>query len=98
MRIEDKGGRSLTEATVSLTDEELVDLLQGLADVIEGDRPHLHFTQLGGPQLVVRRQAEADSDPLGRQMDWWVGPAVLFAVVFIVIGAVTVVRWAANLL
>ena len=98
MRIEDKGGRSLTEATVSLTDEELVDLLQGLADVIEGDRPHLHFTQLGGPHLVVRRQAEEDSDPLGRQMDWWVGPAVLFAVVFIVIGAVTVVRWAANLL
>ena len=98
MRIEDKGGRSLTEATVSLTDEELVDLLQGLADVIEGDRPHLHFSQLGGPQLVVRRQAEEDTDPLGRQMDWWVGPAVLFALVFIVIGAFTVVRWAVDLL
>ncbi len=98
MRIEDKSGTSLTEATVSLTDEELVELLQGLADVIEGDRPHLHFSQLGGPQLVIRRVAEADADPLGRQMDWWVGPAVLGAAVFIVIGAFTVVRWAAGLL
>ncbi len=98
MRIEDGSGRSLTEATVSVSDEELVDLLQGLADIIEGDRVHLHFSQLGGPQLVVRREAESDDDPLGRQMDWWVGPAVLCALVFIVIGAFTVVRWAASLL
>ena len=98
MRIEDGSGKSLAQATVSVTDEELVDLLRGLADVIEGDRPHLHFSQLGGSQLVVRREAEADADPLGRQMDWWVGPAVLLAVVFIVIGAATVVSWAAGLL
>jgi hypothetical protein len=98
MRIEDKSGRSLPEATVTVSDEELVDLLQGLADVIEGDRPHLHFRQFGGPQLVVRRAAESDDDPLGRQLDWWVGPAVLFGLVFVVIGALTVVRWALDLL
>ena len=98
MRIEDAKGKTLAEATVSVTDEELVDLLSGLADVIEGDRPHLHFTQIGGPQLVVRREAESDADPLGRQMDWWIGPAVLIGVVLIVIGAVTVVSWAAGLL
>ena len=98
MRIEDKSGRSLTEATVTVSDEELVDLLQGLADIIEGERPHLHFSQLGGPQLVVRRAAESDDDPLGRQMDWWVGPAVLFGLVFVIIGAFTVVRWAVALL
>lgn len=97
MRIEDQRGESITEATVTVDDQELVDLLTGLADVIEGDREHLHFSQLGGPQLVVRRAAEADSDPLGRQMDWWLGPAVLFGVIFVVIGLVTVVRWAVGL-
>jgi hypothetical protein len=98
MRIEDKRGDPLPEATVTVDDEELVDLLQGLADVIEGDRPHLHFSQLGGPQLVVRRASESDDDPLGRQIDWWVGPAVLVGLLFVVIGAVTVVRWAVGLL
>jgi hypothetical protein len=98
MRIEDKQGESLGEATVTVDDQELVDLLQGLADVIEGKRTHLHFRQLGGPQLVVRRAAESDDDPLGRQLDWWVGPVVLFGLLFIVVGAVTVLRWAAGLL
>lgn len=98
MKIEDKTGRSLPEATVVLDDTELIDFLQGLADVIEGDRQHLHFNQLGGPQLVVRRSAEAESDPLGRQADWWWGPLVLFSAVFVVIGVVTVIRWAADLL
>jgi hypothetical protein len=97
LRIEDQRGESITEATVTVDDTELVDLLTGLADVIEGDREHLHFSQLGGPQLVVRRSAEVDSDPLGRQMDWWLGPAVLFGVIFVVIGLVTVLRWAVGL-
>lgn len=97
MKIEDKTGETLAEATVVLDDEELIDLLQGLADVIEGEREHLHFNQLGGPQLVVRRTAEAESDPLGRQSDWWMGPLVLFGAVFVVIGLITVIRWAANL-
>ena len=98
MKIENKQGQSLAEATVVLDDDELIDLLQGLADVIEGGREHLHFNQLGGPQLVLRRTAEAESDPLGRQSDWWMGPLVLFGVVFVVIGLATVIRWAASLL
>lgn len=98
MKIEAKDGASLTEATVVVDDEELIDLLQGLADVIEGKREHLHFNQLGGPQLVVRRTAEAEADPLGRQTDWWMGPLVLFVAVFVVIGAVTVIRWATSLI
>ena len=98
MRIEDRRGEALTEATVTVDDRELVDLLQGLADVIEGDREHLHFSQPGGPQLVVQRDENASTDALGRQMDWWVGPILLVAVVFVIIGAATVVRWAAGLL
>ena len=98
MKIEDRQGESLHEATVTVDDEELIDLLQGLADVVEGKREHLHFQQLGGPQLVVRRTAEAEDDPLGRQLDWWMGPLILAGLVFVVIGAYTVIRWAAGLL
>ena len=97
MRIEDRRGEALSEATVTVDDRELVDLLQGLADVIEGDREHLHFQQPGGPQLVIQRNENA-SGALARQMDWWVGPLVLAAVVFVIIGAATVVRWAVGLL
>jgi hypothetical protein len=97
MKIEDRRGEPLHETTITVDDEELIDLLQGLADVVEGKREHLHFSQIGGPQLVVRRTHEADSDPLGRQMDWWLGPAVLFGTIFVIIGLVTVVRWAAGL-
>ena len=98
MKIENRKGESLPEATVTLDDNELVDLLQGLADVIEVQRQHLHFSQAGGPELVVRRSSEADTDPLRHQMDWWVGPAVLLLVVLVILGAATFVRWAVGLL
>ena len=98
MKIEDKAGKSLSEATLTLDNDEIVDLLTGLADVIEGDRKHLHFNQLGGPHFVIRRTEEAEADPLGRQSDWWMGPLVLFGAVFVVIGFVTVIRWASGLI
>jgi hypothetical protein len=97
MKIEDQRGEALTEATVTVDEAELIDLLQGLADVIEDKRPHLHFAQMGGPQLVVRRASDDHDDPLRRQTDWWLGPLVLFAALFVVIGAVTVIRWAVGL-
>lgn len=87
----------MNEATVTVDDAELIDLLQGLADVIEDKRPHLHFAQAGGPQLVVRRSSEGDADPIGRQSDWWMGPLVLLGVLFVIVGAVTVIRWAVGL-
>lgn len=98
MKIEDRTGEPVDEATVTVDNDELYDLLEGLADVMEGQKPHLHFSQPGGPQLVVRRVAEGDPDPLRRQMDWWVGPLVLTGVVLIVVGLITVIRWAASLL
>jgi hypothetical protein len=98
MKIEDRGGESLPEVTLTVDENEIVSLLEGIADVIEGKREHLHFAQPGGPQLVIRHAAEGDADPLGRQMDWWVGPLVLLAALFIVLGAATFIRWAAGLL
>ncbi|HWC14476.1 MAG TPA: hypothetical protein VG929_07765 [Actinomycetota bacterium] len=97
MKIEDRRGDALPEATITVDEQELIDLLQGLADVVEGSREHLHFTQLGGPQLVVRRQIEGDDDPLGRQLDWWLGPLVLVGIVLLVVGAATVIRWMSGL-
>ena len=97
MRIEDRTGKALDETTVVVDDQELIDLLQGLADLVEGKRPHLHFSQPGGPQLVVQH-GDATADPLERGTDWWVGPLVLLGAVFLIIGAITVVRWALSLL
>jgi hypothetical protein len=98
MKIEDRRGQSLPEVTVSVDENEIVSLLEGVADVIEGKREHLHFAQPGGPQLVVRRASETDDDPLGRQVDWWVGPLILLAALFIILGAATFIGWAASLL
>lgn len=98
MNIEDRTGDPLPEATVTVDAEEIIDLLQGLADVVEGKREHLHFAQAGGPQLVVRLRLDGGPDPLGRQMDWWLGPLVLAGALFCVIGVITFVRWAAGLL
>ena len=98
MKIEDRRGQSLPEVTVSVDENEIVSLLEGVADVIEGKREHLHFAQPGGPQLVVRRASESDDDPLGRQVDWWVGPLILLAALFIILGAATFIGWAASLL
>jgi hypothetical protein len=98
VKIEDRRGEPLPEATVTVDDREIISLLEGIADVVEGKREHLHFAQPGGPQLVVRRTVEDEPDPLGRGLDWWVGPLVLLAALFIVLGAATFIRWAASLL
>jgi hypothetical protein len=97
MKIEDRRGEPLTEATVTVDDQELIDLLEGLADVVEGSREHLHFNQVGGPQLVVRKVHEADDDPLRRQVDWWLGPLVLLGALLLIVGAVTLIGWIAGL-
>jgi hypothetical protein len=97
MKIENRRGEPVEETTVTVDDAELIDLLQGLADLVEGKREHLHFAQLGGPELVVKRGDEGSAAPIERQMDWWVGPLILFGVVFAVVGLVNIVGWAIRL-
>lgn len=77
MKIEDQRGNPLPEATVSVGDEEIIDLLQGLADVIEGKRDHLHFNQLGGHSWWFATSLRASRRSLcdGR---WIGGSAPLF--------------------
>lgn len=97
MKIEDRRGEPIPETTVTVDDEELIDLLQGLADLVEGKREHLHFQQMGGSELVVQRATAEEAAPIERQMDWWVGPIILFGILFVIVGLVTVVRWAVGL-
>jgi hypothetical protein len=98
MRIVDRRGEPVPEATITVDDTELIELLQSLADLAEGKKEHAHVLQPGGAQLVIERGGEADAEPLDRQMDWWVGPLILFATIFIVIGLINFIRWAVNLL
>ena len=100
MRIEDRRGEPVQEVTVTVDDAELIDMLQGLADLVEGKKELAHITEseIGGPHLVFRRGSGEEVEPIERQMDWWVGPLVLFAVLFLLIGVVSFVRWAAGLL
>ena len=99
MKIEDRRGEAVGEATVTVDDEELIDLLQGLADLVEGKREHVHVTEstVGGSHIVFRRGGPEEAEPIERQMDWWVGPVVLFGALFLIIGLITFVRWAVNL-
>ncbi len=100
MKIKDRNGDSVDEATLTVDAQEMIDLMQGLADIVEGKREHLHFKQPSGSELVIKlgSESEAEEDPLGHQMDWYVGPAVLFGVLFVIVGVVTVFRWALGLL
>ena len=100
MRIQDRRGEAVPEATVTVDEVELIDLLNGLADLVEGKKELVHLTEseFGGTHLVFKRGSGEDIEPLERQMDWWVGPLVLFAVLFLLIGIVSFVRWAAEIL
>jgi hypothetical protein len=100
MKITDRNGEPLSETTVTVNAQELMDLLQGVADIVEGKREHLHFRQTTGSELVIRLGMEsgAEEDPIGHQMDWYVGPLVLFGGLFVIVGIVTVFRWALGLL
>lgn len=100
MRIQDRRGEPVPEATVTVDEAELIDLLQGLADLVEGKKELVHLTEseLGGTHLVFKRGSGEEIEPLERQMDWWVGPLILFGVLFLVIGIVSFVRWAAELI
>ena len=100
MRIEDRRGEAVEEATVTVDDDELIDLLQGLADLVEGTRERVHVTDssVGRAHIVFKRGTGAEVEPIERQVDWWVGPLVLFAVLFLSIGIITFIRWAAGLM
>jgi hypothetical protein len=55
-------------------------------------------SSVDGAQIVFRRGSGEEVEPLERQMDWWVGPLVLFGLLFLSIGIITFIRWAVGLM
>lgn len=96
MEITDDRGRSLTEVTLRLTEEEVTDLLVAASD-LEGETEHAMLRAEDGTTLAVYRATD-EPTPLEKGSDWWLGPLVLVAVILVVVGAYTIGRGIVNLL
>lgn len=97
MHINDDRGRSLTEVTVRLTEEEVTDLLVAASDLEADGAEHAMLRSPDGTTLAVYRESD-EPTPLQKGTDWWVGPLVLVAVILLVVGAYTIGRGLVNLL
>lgn len=97
MHIEDARGRPIAEATVTLTKEEVTDLLIAASQIDDGTAGHAILRDPTGTTLAVY-QATEEPTPLARQIDWWVGPLILFVIVLVVVGAFTIARAVVDLL
>ncbi len=97
MEIADDRGRSLNEATVRLTDEEILELLVAASDLEKDPEGHAMLRATDGTTLAVYHATD-DPTPLQRGTDWWVGPLVLIAVILVVVGAYTIGRGLVDLL
>lgn len=97
MQITDSSGRALSEVTVRLTTEEVTDLLVAASEIDDGTTDHnlLRDTQGSALALYVER---GEPSPLERGTDWWVGPILLLLAIFIIVGALTIVRGLVGLL
>lgn len=98
MQIVDDRGRSLEEATVHLSDDEIADLLVAASQLDDRSRGHEVIRDPSGTSLALYRLTEDETPPLARHTDWWVGPVILFLVVLAAVGAFTVVRGLVNLI
>ena len=91
MEIRDPQGRPLLEVTVHLTEGEISDLLVAASEIEEGPAEHAVLRDESGNALALYRRSE-EPGPLARQTDWLIGPAILLAVILMVVGAFTMAR------
>ena len=91
MKIQDARGRELNEATVQLEPEEVTDLLVSASQLDDGSVDHAVLRDTSGTALALYCRTE-DLEPLERQVDWWLGPAILLVVVLMAVGAFTIAR------
>ncbi|MGH2732039.1 MAG: hypothetical protein ACRDJG_03700 [Actinomycetota bacterium] len=97
MEILDARGRNLEEVVLSLSREELGELMVGASQVDDGSSEHAVVRDRGG-RAVALYLASDEPPPLARHTDWWLGPIILVAVLLIAIGAYTVARELVDLL
>lgn len=91
MEIRDGQGHPLPEVTVHLSEAEVSDLLVAASEIETGDRGHAVLRDEAGNALALYRATD-EPGPLARQTDWLIGPAILVAVVLMLVGAYTVAR------
>lgn len=97
MEITDDRGRSLTEVTLRLTEDEVTDLLVAASDLEGEGTEHAMLRSDDGTTLAVYRATD-EPTPLEKGSDWWLGPLVLIAVILVVVGAYTIGSGIVNLL
>ena len=97
MEIRDAQGHPLLEVTVHLSEGEISDLLVAASEIDDGGAAHAVLRDESGNALALYRQSE-EPGPLARQTDWLLGPAILLAVVLMVVGAFTVARGLLHIL
>jgi hypothetical protein len=97
VEILDARGRSLEEVVLSLSRDELSELMVGASQVDDGSAEHAVVRDPGG-RVVALYLASNEPPPLARQTDWWLGPVILLAVLLMVVGAYTVARGIVGLL
>ncbi len=91
MELKDGRGRALNEVIVNLSDEEVTELLVATSQLDDTDAGHALLRTPEGTTLAIYRTSD-QAPELARGTDWWMGPVVLVAVVFLVVGAYTIAR------
>lgn len=91
MQIRDGQGRLLTEAVLQLSHQEISELLVAASEVDDGAVEHAMVRDSSGQTLAMYLDT-GEPAPLSRHVDWLIGPAILLAVILMVVGAYTVAR------
>jgi hypothetical protein len=97
MELKDGRGRALDEVIVTLSDEEVTELLVATSQLDDTDADHALLRTAEGTTLAIYRTAGQEPE-LARGTDWWMGPVVLVAVLFLVVGAYTIARGVLGLI
>ena len=97
MEILDGRGKSIPEATLKLSKEEVTDLLVETSQVDDGSKDHALLRDESGSTLAIYVETD-EKAPLEKHVDWWVGPLILIFVVLVVVGAITIARGIVSLI
>jgi hypothetical protein len=97
VNLTDGRGRPLNEVIVTLSSEEVTELLVATAQLDETDDDHALLRTAEGTTLALYRETGATPE-LARSTDWWMGPVVLVAALFLVVGAYTIARGVLGLI
>lgn len=87
----------MDEVTVRLQREEITELLVAASQLEDGNERHVVVGDQAGNIVALYRET-GEAPPLQRQFDWWLGPLILAAVIFMGIGAFTIAKGIVRLL